>query len=70
MTTAEPDETAFGDGGGSSHDADVAGAYQWVVDPAGEGGADGGVENSHDADMLGAFDDPGKVTHDGTGLHH
>ncbi len=61
-----PDESTFGLGGSSSHHADVAVGYRWVVDPAGESG----TVTSHDADMYAGYDDTSAVVHDGTGLHH
>ncbi len=50
--------------GTTSHQADVAAAYRWVVDPAGEG-----VPSSHHADVLAGYDDSSRIVHDGTGLH-
>lgn len=61
---SNPDESSFGLGGTSSHDADVAVGYRWVVDPEGESTA-----TSHDADMMAGYDDASHLVHDGTGLH-
>ena len=65
------DESSFGLGGLSSHDADVAAAYQQEPHPAyaTEGSADEAVDNSYGADIDAGFDNPA-VTPDGSGLPH
>jgi len=62
---SNPDESTFGLGGASSHAADVAAGFRWVVDPSGEGV----TTSSHDADIHAGYDDSDAVVHDGTGLH-
>ncbi len=65
------DETTFGIGGQTSHDADVSaaegrfGAPLWPT-----GSADEVVEDSHRADIDAAYDHSSKhLVKDGTGLH-
>lgn len=62
---SNPDESTFGLGSASSHAADVAAGFRWVVDPSGEGP----TTSSHDADIRAGYDDADAVVHDGTGLH-
>ena len=55
--TNGPDESAFGLGGESSHDADIDAAYEDDATTTGTESADEEVPDSHSADVDAGYDD-------------